>query len=334
MGKKLSTKQFNDLKKIVEAQGADFQKFAEGSEEYRQQAIKGGYEIYKEKFPEVYGLPVDPTPAPDVPPTPICGGHSHWNGTACECDPGYHDVNGECVADEQPPEPPAPNPAGVIYDSNVDGLWNNNVSRVVKGKDGNTNPNGKGIFTAASGSPEVHIDGKGTAILVTKPGFGRFYLCVTNFNAQLDFDFNIMDSSVDNMSIKGRSRHQSGGDPVNRFGGLGNATSTKDTDFKIEEYHNVHQQGYNKNLPTPLKVGEWYSKRYIYQNTPDNKGIHMEDWIDFKDGKGLVKVFERTETNPIVASMDKASFDQESWIWFRLNGNGSIAFKNVKVTAL
>jgi hypothetical protein len=143
-----------------------------------------------------------------------------------------------------------------------------------------------------------------------------------------------MDSSVDNMSIKGRSRHQSGGSNDNRFGGLGNATSTKDTDFKIEEYHNVHQQGYSKNLPTPLKVGEWYSKRYVYHNTEDNKGIKMEDWIDFKDGKGLVKVFERTETKPIAAAMNKALFDQESWIWFRLNGSGSIAFKNVKVTAL
>ena len=60
----------------------------------------------------------------------------------------------------------------------------------------------------------------------------------------------------------------------------------------------------------------------------------MEDWIDFDDGKGLVKVFERTETKPIAAAMNKAKFAEESWIWFRLNGNGSIAFKNVKVTAL
>ena len=270
---------------------------------------------------------------PDV-ITPTCGGHSHWTGLKCECDVGYHDEGGVCVPNDLPPPPPPPNPAGVIYDSNVEGQWNNGVSRIVKGSDGDIKPNGKGIFTAASGSPEVHIDGKGTAILVTKPGFGRFYLCVTNFNAQLDFDFNIMDSSVDNMSIKGRCRHQSGGSNDNRFGGLGNATSTKDTDFKIEDYHNVHEQGYSKNLPQPLKVGEWYSKRYIYHNTEDNKAIKMEDWIDFKDGKGLVKVFERTETKPIAPAMAKEMFDKESWIWFRLNGSGSIAFKNVKVTAL
>jgi len=264
--------------------------------------------------------------------TPTCGSHSHWDGTKCVCDPGYHDVNGECVQDDQ--QPPPPNPAGVIYDSNTDGQWNNGVSRIVKDKDGNIGPNGKGLFTAASGSPQVSIDGKGTAILTTKPGFGRFYICVNNFNAQIDFDFNIMDSSVDNMSLKGRCRHQAGGNPENRFGGLGNATSTKETDFKIEFYHNVHDRGYNQNLPQPLKVGEWYSKRYIYKNTEDGKGIHMEDWIDFKDGKGLVKVFERTETHPRPYFMDPTKFNQESWIWFRLNGSGSIGFKNVKVTAL
>jgi len=287
-------------------------------------------ELYAKWKAENQGLP----PLPDPTPDPTCGGHSHWNGTVCECDPGYHDVNGECVPNEQPPEPPQPNPAGVIYDSNTDGQWNNGVSRIVKGHDGDIKANGKGLFTAASGSPQVSIDGKGTAILTTKPGFGRFYLCVTNFNAQLDFDFNIMDSSVDNMSIKGRSRHQSGGAPANRFGGLGNATSTKDTDFKIEDYHNVHEKGYNQNLPKPLKVGEWYHKRYIYQNTADNKGIHMEDWIDYNDGNGLIKIFERTETKPIAAAMDKAMFDKESWVWNRLNGSGSIAFKNYRITAL
>jgi hypothetical protein len=237
-----------------------------------------------------------------------------------------------------PPTPipiPPPTPTGnVIYDSNVDGKWNNGVARVVKDEDGDVKANGKGIFTAASGSPEVRIDGKGVATLVTKPGFGRFYLCVNNFNAQLDFDFNIQSASVDNMSIKGRSRHQAGGACENRFGGLGNATSLLDTDFKIEVCHNVHEQGYDKTLPTKLIGGNWYTKRYIYQNTSDNKGIHMEDWIDFKDGKGLIKVFERTETKPKPHYMDKATFMKESWIWFRLNGSGSIAFKNVKVTDL
>ena len=250
------------------------------------------------------------------------------------CPTGQHrdPATGLCVDDSLPPPPPST--SNVIYDSNVEGKWNNGISRIVKDTDGDTKANGKGIFTAASGSPEVHIDGKGTAILVTKPGFGRFYLCVNNFNAQLDFDFNIMDSSVDNMSIKGRSRHQAGGACENRFGGLGNATSTTETDFKIEVCHNVHESGYNKTLSPKLKVGEWYSKRYIYKNTPDNKGIHMEDWIDFKDGKGLVKVFERTETNPKPHYMDKAMFMKESWIWARLNGAGSIAFRNMKVTDL
>jgi len=288
-----------------------------------------------ETFEELTFTPEGTGPEPE-PPKPICGPHSSWDGEKCVCDPGFHDEGGECVPDEEPPEPPGPNPEGVIYDSNKEGNWNNGKARIVKkgGHDGDIKPNGKGLFTAASGDPQFSIDGKGTGILTTKPGYGRIYLCVTNFNAQLDFDFNIMDSSVDNMSIKGRCRHQSGGACENRFGGLGNATDTIETDFKIEVCHNVHEKGFTKKLPTKLKVGEWYSKRYVYHNTEDNKAIKMEDWIDFKDGKGLVKVFERTELKPKPHYMDKSKFDQESWIWLRLNGSGSIGFKNVKVTAL
>ena len=60
----------------------------------------------------------------------------------------------------------------------------------------------------------------------------------------------------------------------------------------------------------------------------------MEDWIGAEGGTDLKKVFERTETKPIASAMNKALFAEESWIWFRLNGSGSISFKNVKVTAL
>src|ERR1043166_7230440 len=146
------------------------------------------------------------------PPTPICGPHSHYDGTKCVCDPGYHvDPNGDCVPDEGPPPPPPPPPptTGLLYDSNNDIDWG--TQKVTVNKDGNISANGKGFFTAASGSPRVEKDpATKTLRLITQPGFGRFYLCVNNFNGQLDFDFNIESSSVDNMSIKARSRHQSG----------------------------------------------------------------------------------------------------------------------------
>lgn len=290
------------------------------------------YQQLDDKEPTlVYAQPFTPSTGPITPPTPICeGAHSSWNGEKCVCDPGYHDEDGVCVADTIIP----PADDKVLYDSNK--YWADGKARTVPkgGHDGDIKANGMGIFTAASGSPKVEIDGKGTATLITQPGYGRFYLCVCNFNAQLDFDFSIQSGSVDNMSIKGRCRHQSGGSNDNRFGGLGNATDLLETDFKIELYHNVHDKGYSQKLPKKLELKKWYHKRYIYHNTEDNKGIKMEDWIDFDDGKGLVKVFERTETKPIAAAMNKAKFAEESWIWFRLNGNGSIAFKNVKVTAL
>ena len=271
-----------------------------------------------------------PSTGPVTPPTPVCeGAHSSWDGEKCVCDPGYHDEGGVCIPDEAIPDDK------VLYDSNKDGGWDNGKARTVgKSGDGNIKANGKGIFTAASGSPKVEIDGKGVATLTTQPGFGRFYLCCNNFNAQLDFDFMIKSSSVDNMSIKARCRHQSGGSPDNRFGGLGNATSLDETDFKIELYHNVHDKGYSQKLSPKLELNKWYHKKYVYHNTEDDKAIKMEDWIGSEGGQDLKKVFERTETKPIAAAMNKAKFMEESWCWFRLNGNGSIAFKNVKVTAL
>ena len=263
------------------------------------------------------------------PSLPTCGSHSTWDGDKCVCDAGYHDLDGVCVPDDVvPPED------NILYDSNK--YWNDGKARTVGkgGHDGDIKANGKGIFTAASGSPKVEIDGKGMATLITQPGYGRFYLCVCNFNAQLDFDFSIESGSVDNMSIKGRCRHQSGGSNDNRFGGLGNATDLVETDFKIELYHNVHDKGYTQKLPQKLELKKWYHKRYIYHNTEDGKGIKMEDWIGAEGGTDLKKVFERTETKPIAAAMNKALFAEESWIWFRLNGSGSISFKNVLVTAL
>jgi hypothetical protein len=337
MGKKLSTKQFNELKKIVEAQGADFQKFAEGSEEYRQQAIKEGYENYKEKFPEVYGLPVDPIPEPDVPPpTPTCGGHSHWNGTACVCDPGYHDENGECVLDAPHPPPPPPPNDNVLYDSNRDGHWDNGEVRTVNKSEGNIGPNGKGLYMAASGSPVLEILGNGEARLRTKPGFGRFYVAACNYNASLEFEFNIMAGSVDNLSTKCRSRHQMGGACENRFGGLGTHVALDECGFKAEKCHNIQDQtdSQDAKLKKPLQLNTWYKSKYEYKDAADGKSIEYTRWLDYNDGAGWIKVLEGSHKHPLPFYMDKPLYEKQSEWWTRLNGSGIVALRNMRLMAL
>ena len=110
-------------------------------------------------------------PGPVTPPTPICGPHSSWDGEKCQCDPGFHDEGGVCVSDDiLPPDDK------VLYDSNRDGKWDNGKKRTVVKSEGDIKANGKGLYMAASGSPQLEIQGDGEAWLVTKPGFGRFYV--------------------------------------------------------------------------------------------------------------------------------------------------------------
>lgn len=269
------------------------------------------------------------TPGEITPPTPVCGAHSHWNGEKCECDPGYHDLDGVCV-----PNDVIPPDDKILWDSNKDGGWNNGKERIVKGSEGNIKANGKGIFTAASGSPEVHIDGKGTGVLVTKPGYGRFYICACNYNSMLEMEFNIMDSSVDNMSLKTRSRHQAGGSCENRFGGFGNAISTTEVDQKTESCHNFHENGNSQKLAKKLLVGEWYKTRYVCKDSDDGKSVNFTCQIDYNDGKGYVEVMRSAHKSPKPYYLDKGLFAKESWVWIRLNGSGSIGLKNIKLIAV
>lgn len=339
----MGNKSAKDIKALIEADkaftaklnalGVKVDDFIAASDETKKANWNDLYEEFKKK-----NQGQTPTPGPE--PTPICTNHSHWDGTKCVCDPGYHDVNGECVADEPVPEPPGPvtpPPAGnVLYDSNVDGKWNDGNARVIKGsKDGNIGPNGKGLYTAASGSPEFHIDGAGVGTLITQPGFGRIYICVNNYNARLEYEFNIKSGSVDNLSEKTRSRHQMGGACDNRQGGLGSHVALSgEVGFKGEQCHNVQEGGTKGQLPKKIQINTWYKSKYEYRDSPDGKSILQTRWIDYNDGNGFVKVLDRNWNNPFPSFFNKAMFDKQSEFWLRLNGSGEISFKNVKVTAL
>ena len=284
------------------------------------------YEQIDDKEPELIHTETFDVSDEQKPPTPICGPHSSWADGKCVCDPGFHDEGGECVADLPDDK--------ILWDSNRDGHWDNGKERIVKGSEGNIKADGKGIFTAASGKPEVHIDGKGMGVLVTKPGYGRFYICACNYNSLLEMEFNIMDSSVDNLSLKTRSRHQSGGDCQQRFGGFGNAISLTEVDQKTESCHNFHENSNSQKLSKKLEVGKWYKARYQCKDADDRKSVNFTCWIDYNDDKGWIEVMKSSHKSPKSYYLDKAKFMEESWCWLRLNGSGSIGFKNIRLTAV
>jgi hypothetical protein len=262
------------------------------------------------------------------PPTNICGPHSSWDGEKCVCDPGFHDEGGECVADTPDDK--------ILYDSNKDGHWDNGEKRIVKDSEGNIKANGKGLYMAASGKPQLEIQGDGEGWLVTKPGFGRFYVAACNYNARLEFEFNIMAGSVDNLSTKCRSRHQMGGACENKFGGLGTHVALDEVGFKAEKCHNIQDQkdAQDVKLKKKLELNKWYKSKYEYKDAADGKSIEYVRWLDYNDGNGWVKVLEGAHKHPLPFYMKKSLYEEQSEFWMRLNGSGKVALKNLRLTAL
>jgi hypothetical protein len=266
------------------------------------------------------------------PITPVCLNHSTWDGEKCVCDAGYHDENGVCVADAI--EPPLGDK--VLYDSNKMGGWDNGKARTVAKSEGDIKPDGKGLFTAASGNPRFEIDGKGVGRLKCGAGHGRIYIKAINYNSVLEMDFNIENSAVDNLSLKLRSRHQEGGANGNRAGGEGWSIDTKGWDSKRESFHNSHSSNGKGNLSKPLKNGEWYKCRFTCKDEGDNKKqIRLIGEIDYGDGK-WVKEMDLVDKSPEAYFFDKELLGKDCYLWIRSNnsGNGSIALRNVTLRAL
>jgi len=229
------------------------------------------------------------------------------------------------VGTVQPPPNPPPNPpptTGALWDSNVNGKWNDGVKRTLTTKEGGQKPNDKSIFVAASGSPKLDIDGDGVAHLVAGTG-------------------------CDNLSIRLRSRHQGECNnvslpPEQRFGGHGWAIDkTGAVEFKTEEYHNVHSNAHS--FSSAIDPGtEWH---HVHQTCKGNISTFTID------GKLVGSV-------TVVNHGDDSLLAKNSYIWLRMNNSdhgrmyimainidsaldfdfkfepNSIAFKNVSLNAL
>jgi len=230
-----------------------------------------------------------------------------------------------------PPQPtptptPIPTPTGTLWDSNINGKWNDGVKRTLTTKEGGQKPDDKSIFCAASGSPKLVIDGDGVAHLVAGSG------------------------GVDNVSIRLRSRHNGECNnqtlsPAQRFGGHGWSVQ-KDgrVEFKTEDYHNVHSNAHS--FSSGISIGEtWH---HVHQTCKGNTTTFTLD----NKSIGSVSVSNHG---------DDSLLPKNSYIWLRLNNSGghgriyimainvdsaldfdfkmeqstnSIAFKNVKLVSI
>jgi len=216
--------------------------------------------------------------------------NAHWDETLqrCICNTGYKEVAGICVKDV------VPNPTGQLWNSNKDGGWNDGKPRTLTQKQPSTFKNDGSIFVAASGSPVLIIDGDGVAHL--KGGTG----------------------GVDNLSLKLRSRHQSGGACENRGGGEGFAVDRKAWDSKRETCHNIHDSLGSGSLSQTLKDETWYKIRFTCKDEGTNK-IRLIGELDY--GSGFKKEMDLVDSRAEAWFFDKALILGESWFWIRINNS-------------
>jgi hypothetical protein len=230
-----------------------------------------------------------------------------------------------------PPEPPIVE-GKVLWDSNIDGKWNDGNKRVVLKSEGDIKPNGKGLWMAASGKPKLEIIGDGSSNLICEPGHGRFYVAACNFNSKLLFEF-ALSKETDNLSLKLRSRHQQGEACENRFGGYGCSISVDEVGCKREDCHNLHSNSKSKDLPERLKTDTWYKGAFSVFNSEDNKKVNYLAELDFNNGKGLIPVLTHSDPSPKAYMMNKDSFDKVSYFWMRQNNEekATIRLRNVQL---
>ncbi len=242
---------------------------------------------------------------------PTCPQGQHWDATQNKCVP-------DVVI-------PPPTTTGLIYDSHIDSKLHDGKVRTIS-QEGNIAGCGKGAECRASGSPKIVVNADGTFTLVTGSG------------------------TIDNLSLKIRSRHNEGGDGPNRFGGYGFAVSRTGWDAKREIYHNVHDQSSSGSHAT-ISNGEWFKTEF---SVKDESGKVHE--IGLVNG---VKCMDKYDSNPEAYMLDQASFAGRSYFWLRgnnsdngriyiyscnynskleveakFNPDNSITFKSVKLVAI
>jgi len=237
-----------------------------------------------------------------------------------------------------PTPEPTPTPTGAKYDSNIQGKWANGTARFVTDREGNVGADGFGFTVNASGGGGFRIDGKGQGNLEpASAGHRRIYIACRNYNARLEGEFAFLDSKPRNASIKTRSRHQyadevdSNAPDSKKQGGLGIHfdIEKQQVGFQYETVHGTNGGDKDLDLPKNLEVGKWYKFKYTYKDASSST-VNIKVELDYGDGQGFKTVMDFTPSVPNVFFV-KSDFDTWSQFWLRLNDEGKIGWKNVRL---
>jgi hypothetical protein len=190
---------------------------------------------------------------------------------------------------------------------------------------------------AVRGKPKLKLDGAGVGTLEADKGHGRLYIDSVNYKAVTEYEQRFDDDKIDNHTYQTQSRHQEGGDCPKRFGGVSHTIDRKKKKCgsKLEKFHNVHIKGLEPKLPQDIDKGKWVKVKLTDIPNEEEKSICSKMEIDFNDGNGFVKCVEKKYTGLEDYMVDKASFQERSYTWFRVNNKktDSISIRNIKQTS-
>ena len=212
------------------------------------------------------------------------------------------------------------------------GKWDNGRRRVLK-RHMEKDPDDNRLAVAAGENRRFEILGDGKALL--SGNRARIYIFENNYDSVMELKF-IPDSSLDDLSLKLRSRHQENNPKRNRFGGYGSAISLSEIECKREEFHNEHTTIGTKRLRNgkKLRIGREYGVRYTCKDV--NDGVNMKTEIDYNDGNGFVEVANFTDNDPEDYMIKKRLYNQKSYAWIRTNGDDpdEIQLRDVSIKSL
>jgi hypothetical protein len=235
----------------------------------------------------------------------------------------YGEILRNIISPPPPPPPPTtpipPSPPAngtVLWDSNVNGKWNNGRKRTMTSAH-EFDPDSKNVEVAAGSSRKFEVFGDGMAKITGDRA--RIYVHVNNYNAQMEISY-IPNPSLDNtLSLRLRSRHNEPDPPENRFGGYGVAVSLDEGKPGREEYHNEHTSFPDFKLPYKMQYGKMYTLRYSVHDTADGKQVEMWLEIDYENNGNFIEVGRWKDPKPLPYMLDKELYLKKSYVWVRVN---------------
>src|SRR5687768_3281734 len=138
----------------------------------------------------------------------------------------------------------------IIYQSTA---WSNGEVRSWSGHE-DADPFDPYLVIAAGEGRNIQVLGDGYALM--DGARARLYILANNYNASLEFNF-VLNNSIDNLSLRIRSRHNAGGSCSNAFGGYGCVVRHESIEFGDETCHSggTHRDFGTVDLPHNLANG-------------------------------------------------------------------------------